>query len=278
MYIFLGVLAVVIGALVVWFNISYSPMKVEFERDAEHLMASQASSAEVFAEEDFAGQPRLIQRYIETCGYIGTPKMAYLEAVLRDSELRLDATGPVLRTDYTQYNYRDRPTRQALIESGMYGVPFEGYDYYFGGTAGMKGMLGKAITLFHQTGEDMDRAALVTYLAEAPLVPSALLQGYITFGEMGDSQLRGTIEYEGITATGVFTFADTGEVVSFTTEDRAQIATDGSAQYIPWSEVFEDYRANKDGIKVPMRIKTIWHQDDGDFVYFDGTISELRFG
>lgn len=278
MYIALGILAVVLGAVVIWFNIGYSPMSRAFERDAARLIASQAESSEVFTEEDFADHPRLIREYIRSCGYIGTPKMAYLEAVLRDSELILAKTGPVLRTDYTQYNYRDLPTRQALIESRMFGVPFEGYDYYFDGNAGMKGMLGKAVTLFHQTGEDMDRAALVTYLAEAPLVPSALLQGYITFDEMGDSQLRGTIEYEGITATGVFTFADTGEVTSFTTEDRAQIATDGTAQYIPWSEVFEDYRTNEDGIRVPMRIKTIWHQDDGDFVYFDGTISELRFG
>lgn len=38
----------------------------------------------------------------------------------------------------------------ALIDSRMFGIPFEGYDYYQNGIGGMKGMLAKAIPLFNQ--------------------------------------------------------------------------------------------------------------------------------
>lgn len=44
----------------------------------------------------------------------------------------------------------------ALIDSSMFGIPFEGYDYYWNGTGGMKGVIARAITLFDQTGADMD--------------------------------------------------------------------------------------------------------------------------
>ena len=46
----------------------------------------------------------------------------------------------------------------ALIDSSMFGIPFEGYDYYQNETGGMKGVIAKAITLFDQTGADMDKA------------------------------------------------------------------------------------------------------------------------
>ena len=58
----------------------------------------------------------------------------------------------------------------------MFGVPFEGCDYYRNGKGGMKGVIAKAITIFHQTGIDMDKACLTTFLAECMFAPTILLQ------------------------------------------------------------------------------------------------------
>ncbi len=68
----------------------------------------------------------------------------------------------------------------ALIDSSIFGIPFEGYDSYQNGTGGMKGVIAKAITLFDQTGTDMDKACLATntigikplILRAAPASPS----------------------------------------------------------------------------------------------------------
>ncbi len=38
--------------------------------------------------------------------------------------------------------------------------------HYLDGKGGMKGVIAKLFTLFDQTGEDMDRACLATFLAE----------------------------------------------------------------------------------------------------------------
>lgn len=166
----------------------------------------------------------------------------------------------------------------ALIDSSMFGIPFEGYDYYQNGTGGMKGVIAKAITLFDQTGSDMDKACLVTFLAESLFAPTILLQDYITFEEISDFEVRATISYKGQTASGIFTFNEQYEMISFTTNDRAVANTDGTVEYITWSALCGDYAVAKNGIKYPTKFQAVWNYPDGDFTYFDGTIHEVSYG
>jgi hypothetical protein len=157
----------------------------------------------------------------------------------------------------------------------MFGIPFEGYDYYFNGKGGMKGIIGKAIQLFHQTGQEMDEACLVTYLSECLFVPVSLLQGYITFEEISALKVKATMEYYGVSVSGVFTFNDAGEMTSFVTDNRAVADTDGSYEYVRWSAVCRDYQLSENGIKYPTMFQAVWNYPDGDFVYFDGIISRI---
>ena len=166
----------------------------------------------------------------------------------------------------------------ALIDSSMFGIPFEGYDYYQNGTGGMKGVFAKAITLFDQTGADMDKACLATFLAESLFAPTILLQDYITFEEISDYEVKATITYGGQTASGIFTFNEQYEMISFTTNDRAVAGTDGSMEYIPWSALCGDYKVSTNSIKYPSKFQAVWNYPDGDFVYFDGLISEVSYG
>ena len=280
MLIAVGVLLVLVGALTIWFNISYSPIKKQFQNDAAFFAEHNKlpNENEVFTKDDFANLPTVIQKYIENCGYIGTPKMSYLKMEYRDVDFSQGRNGAKLKIDYTQYNFIKEPCRIALIDSSMFGVPFEGYDYYKNGTGGMKGVIAKAITLFDQTGADMDKACLATFLAESMFAPSILLQDYITFEEISDFEVQATITYGGQTASGVFTFNEQYEMISFTTNDRAATGMDGSMEYIPWSALCGEYHLSKNGIKHPTKFQAVWNYSDGDFIYFDGVISEVSYG
>ena len=88
-----------------------------------------------------------------------------------------------------------QPAKIALIDSSMFGILFEGRDYYANSTGGMKGVIAKVITLFDQTGSRMDKTCLATFLAECMFEPSVLLQDYITFEEIDDYHVRATISY-----------------------------------------------------------------------------------
>ena len=278
-FVVIGVLFIIIGVVLVWFHIPYSPVKKEFSRDIDALKEDNQlkQQGHLFAMEDFSHLPLAIQCYLEACGYIGTPQMSYLKMEYHDVDFMQGRNGPTLKIDYTQYDFVAKPSRMAFIDSSMFGVPFEGYDYYQNGVGGMKGVIAKGITLFNQTGADMDKACLATYLAEAMFAPSILLQDYISFEEISDYEVEATISYEGQMVSGIFTFNEEYEFVSFTTNDRAVSNPDGTMEYIPWSAVCEEYAVSENGIKYPTKFKAIWNYPDGDFVYFDGVISMVSY-
>jgi hypothetical protein len=238
MFVALGAVLAVAGILMIWFNIAYSPLKKRFEKDTRRLAKQYAMGfdGEVFTEKDFEDFPEAIRRYAENCGYIGKKKMSYLKMQYKDVDFCTGKNGAKMKMDYTQYNYAKEPCRMAFDDASMFGVPFQGYDYYEGGKGGMKGVLAKLITLFNETGEEMDRACLVTYLAESLFVPTALTRGFIDFEQISDHEVKGTISYKGQTVSGVFTFNEDYEMISFVTTDRKDDKT-------PWTALCGAYKA-----------------------------------
>ena len=284
---FLIIAAAIILLLTIWFNIPYSPVKTQFRNDVEARLQSAATLANVNAEKSgtqaqtldsasIANLPPLIQKYLETSGYIGSPKRSHLTMEYKDVDFGMGVNKPRIKIDYTHVDFADSPERLAFIDSKMLGIPFQGYDYYMNGKGGMKGVLAKLVTLFDQTGPTMDKACLITYLAEAFFLPEALLKDCITFKQVDDHTIEATITNKGVTATGIFHFNDAYEMTSFTTNDRGQISPDGTIEYTPWEAQCENYKTYSDGIKRPTVFRAVWKNKDSDFVYFDGEISKVN--
>ena len=295
------IIATIILITAIWFNIPYSPVKNEFVKDVKECIEKSDSTPKcVITKADFENFPPAIQKYIESCGYIGTPHKSYLRMFYKNVDFMQGKNGPKLKIDYTQYDFgfitnpknggvktlsktsldptnnAAEPCRLALIDSSMFGIPFQGYDYYKNGIGGMKGVIAKCFTLFNQTGAEMDKACLATYLAEIMFLPSALLSGYITFEEIDDYNVRATISNGGQTCSGVFTFNQNYEYISFTTNDRAVSNPDNTMENIPWSAICGDYKVSASGIKYPSTFKAVWNYPESDFVYFDGKLSEVN--
>jgi hypothetical protein len=279
MFLVISILLVGVIAIFIWFKIPYSPVKSEFQKDIDALISNYRleKSGEVFAQNDFSDLPIAVQKYVENCGYIGTPKMSYLKMEYDDVAFMQGRNGPALTIDYQQYDFVKEPCRMALIDSRLFGVPFEGYDYYQNGKGGMKGVIAKAITLFDQKGTEMDKACLATFLAESMFAPTILLQEYITLEEISAYETKAIISYNGISTTGIFTFNEQYEMISFTTNDRSASGTDGTVEYVPWSALCSDYRFTDSGIKYPTKFKCVWNYPDEDFIYFDGLIREISY-
>jgi hypothetical protein len=268
MFAIIGILVCVIGILIIFFNIPSSKTKTEFGRTVTGLINEADHKEYVFRKEDIAGLPAPVQRYFTYCGYIGTPKMSYIKIDYRDVDFLFDKDKPI-KIDYTQYNFVNKPNRIAYIDSSMYGIPFEGLDSFLGGRGSMKGVLAKLFTLFDQTGAVMDQSSLVTFLSEILLIPNAALQDYIKWEAIDDLRAKATIFCYGISASGVFTFDENGEMLSFETDDRSAVTTDGSSETIKWSVICNEY-VDIDGIKRPTVFQAVWHYKSGDLVYFDG--------
>lgn len=273
------IILTIIVAIVIWFIIPFSPLKKKFERDAEDTIASsKAETGKNFELSDFAPLPKAIQKYIAACGYIGTAQMDYIKMEYKNVDFKQGKEGPDLKIDYTQYNFVVSPERLAFIDSSMFGIPFEGYDMYRNGQGEMKGVIAKCIPLFDQKGSDLEKAGLVTFLSESLFAPSVLLQDYVLFEEIDDYHVKGTASYAGKTVSGVFTFNENYEYILFQTNDREAVGTDGKSENVPWTAKCSDYIVSESGIKYPSKFTAIWNYEDGDFVYFDGAISNVERG
>lgn len=279
MLLALGCALVVTAAVLIWFRIPFSPLAARYRRDVDALTAGlrEGATDDVLSEKDVSCLPEPLRRYLRACGFIGAPRAAALTMVYRDVSFMQGRKGPALTIDYAQWNSADAPVRLAFIDSGLFGIPFQGYDVYRDGKGAMVGVLGKAATLFDQRGADMDRACLATYLAEAPLIPASLLQDAIACELAGEHEVRATMAYGGQTVTGVFTFNERDEYVSFHTEDRAVAEGDGAMTYVPWTAECGKYERKGDGLALPTRFRATWNYPDGDFTYFDGRIAEASY-
>lgn len=267
------VLAVLLG-IVVFMSLRYSPVAARYDGMVKAQMAavSEAEAAagagpEWFTEADIAGLPQPVQRYFRHCGYLGTPKMSYMQAFFTNVDFVM-SPDRTIKIDYQQLNLVERPDRLALISSSIFGIPFEGLDSYQGGKGGMQGILAKLIPLFDQRGEIMDRSCLVTWLAECLMVPNAALQDFVHWSEQDETHAAARITWEGISAEGVFAFSQEGELLSFRTSDRVAVDMEGKETKADWSAYFRDYHS-VGGLRQPGVLQSVWHYEQGDCVYFN---------
>jgi len=270
----LGVIIVLALGILIWFNISYSPMKSEFAKLTDCQFRKVKIQKESFTEEDILKLPSPVQKYFYYCGYIGKPKMSNMKVYFKDVDFV--QASKKLKINYTVCSFVTEPTRVALIDTSMLGIPFEGIDSYVNGDGCIKGQIGKLITLFNEKGEAMNKAGLVTYLSECFLMPKLVLQDFINWEYIDETHVKATINYYGISASGIFEFDDKGAMISFTTEDREYNDGNGNIQKVRWSAVCKDYK-DMNGIKYPTDFKAVWHLKTGDFVYFHGRDIEVRY-
>jgi len=272
----LAVIALLISGIVIWFNIPYSSIKSEFAELLSYQMQKEQIPNEIFTTQDILRLPSPVQKYFKYCGFIGTPKMSNMKASYNDVNFVLSPDKPKLKIKYTQYNFVAKPERIALIDTSMYGIPFEGIDAYKNGAGSMKGVIAKAYTLFNQKGEGMDKSGLVTCLSESLLIPNLALQDFISWEAIDETHAKAAISYYGISASGIFAFDNNGAMTSFTTDDREYADTKGNIQRVKWSAFCEDYK-DVNGIKQPTTLKAIWHFKTGDLVYFEGRNTIIQY-
>lgn len=262
-------------AIIIFFKMPYSKTKTSFQNAVNTYTKMFNKKSNIITEKGIEHLPELVQNYFRICGYIGKTKMTSMKASMSNVPLVTSKDKSPMIVDYTLCSFADEPVRLAYIKTSIFGIPFEVYDSVQSGTGFMKGIIGKEITLFNQVGEEMDKGQLLTYLGECFLIPSSILNEYITWKPIDDTHVEATITFKNISGSGIFTFDKNGFVDCFQTDERVNMGTDGSIQYTKWSAVYEDYAENE-GVYLPTRLKAIWHYSDGDLVYFDA--KDFKFG
>lgn len=174
-----------------------------------------------------------------------------------------------------QHNFLPDPIRLVYMKARRFGLlSLEAMDSFQHGYGQMLVKAFGLITLANAKGYEIDKAALVTILAETMIIPAYALQSYIHWEEIGDKTLKATISFHGVKASGIFYLNHNFEMVKFETYDRYYTDRKGMYHQIQWTAEARNYAA-KDGLSLPTSFKATWNKHEGDFDYFKGDIRSI---
>lgn len=269
--IFVGIALILLGSVLIYWNISYSPFKTDFNKDMEKRLNEVVKTGEVCTQEEIDKLPEALRRHCEYIGLAGSKKNNVVNVVFHNTKFVFDSNkGTILNMDYDLWLFYDKPFRSAFCKSSMFGIPFDGIDYCTDDKiGGMKGILGKAVEIFDINNEQMYKAGLISLLAEgAGVNPCIFLSDYVTYEEIDSTHVKATITYNSVEGTGIFTFDEQEKLLEFESDERQVEEVNGIMTPIGWKAKYADYK-DKDGILIPGNIQAIKVYQDKEVVYFN---------
>lgn len=275
----IGLLFIVIGCIIVYWNIPYSPYKNSFMKQMEERVDQTKGLEAVCTKEEIDALPEPLKKY---CLYIGLEnfeKFQALRTVFTNTKFVFDATsGKELNMNYDLWLFYDVPFRSAYCQSSMYGVPFDGIDYsndHLEG--GMKGILGKAIKIFDVSNKQGYQAGIISWFAESlTFNPSALFSPYVEYEIIDNLHVKVIITSNGVSGTGVITFNELGAVTEFYSDDRQVEKINGIETSIGWRCEYEDYR-EEHGILQAHAIRCIKVYPEKELIYFESNNIHVEY-
>jgi len=254
-----------------------SSLRPLFEEEVKKEIAKNAGiQTGVIMEEDLAGLPAPVQRYLRRCNYIGQPKMWNGRIEWKEANIKRSQDGGWTPLECVQYNFVPEPARIVYLNAAMWGIiPFDGRDKYQDGAGNMLIRVMNMIEVENASGKEMDQSSLVTVLAEAPMIPSIMLQPYIQWTSVDSLTADATLSRNGISVTGRFFFNEKGEYIRFETKDRFH-SSGGVHNNYPWRVEVSDYK-DFGGFFQPAVITATWITDKGEYQYWKGEIGAMTY-
>jgi len=255
-----------------------NPLIDTYQSEVKERLASLTfENIPLLQEEEISELPEVVQKYIRYTGSLNKEKILVAEAVYKDARIKMNPDRNWLKVTCQQMNFTEPPSRHFYIHSRLLGiVPFNGRDIYAGGQGNMRIRLFNAFTVADDTSSEMDQSALVTYLQEPVIMPSAFLSEQIEWIASDSISATARISDHGIAATGTFFFNQEGKITRFVTNDRYYAPQGEKPRKIKWSITFVNYK-NCSGFMLPTQFVATWHMDEGDFIYIKGDMETIKF-
>lgn len=235
------------------------------------------ASSTRFDERELAGLPEPVQRYFRTVLKQGQ-RIVAAATVAMAGTLNLSATRPRWRPFTAQQRI---VTRRAgflwnACVSLLPGMVVRVYDSYVAGEGRLRAAIWGCFKVAELQGRDeIARAELVRFFAEAPWYPTALLpsQGLQWF-PVDSRSARATCSDGSLTLSLLFGFDDAGLIESVYSDARGAMV--GKALVMtPWEGRWSDY-ATQGGMLVPHTAKVAWLALAGRKTYFRGHVTAMR--
>lgn len=268
----------VIGALVLAGVITVVSGNCSFRRNfndmAKEVLSNQQPDRGIVTDEDLAGLPKPVQRYLRYSGIIGKEEVTtvrlrqkgVLRRSLKDSWKDLEAV------EYYSV------TPPAFVWLGQMAMgPFKvvaARDSYINGQGRMLIKMLGIKTIDDVTGQKMDYSCLLRYLNEMMWFPSAFLNDNIHWDAIDDTSARVTLTDASLIASAVMHFDEQGALTTFVSDRYHQV--NGVYVKDTWETPITGY-GEFNGLKLPIKGEAVWRTSGEDFTYIKAEITALEY-
>lgn len=244
------------------------------EEEIEEFFSNVENKGEVVNDNEIDGLPDNVGKWLEYSGVLGKERITSVR-LKQEADMRLDKDKSWMPVEAEQYFTTEEPgfIWKANIKMAPL-IHISGRDKYNDGKGNMLIKILSLISVADSKGKEIDQGTLLRYLAETMWFPSAALNDYIIWEEIDEYNAKATMTYGDITASGVFTFNDKGQVINFEAERYGEF--DGETRLETWSIPVSEYKEFH-GINIPTKGDVTWELDDGDFNWFNFKIIEIEY-
>jgi hypothetical protein len=239
-------------------------------------LREQSQQPKLLTEADTTHLPPVVQRYLEFVGAMDKPQVLNYRLHFRGA-LRNGPDDKWMPMTAYQQSFVNPPARFFLIESSMFGVPFNAFHRYVGPEATFKVRLASLLTVFDAHGAEMNKSETVTLLNDMfILAPATLIDPKIVWEELDPQTVRATWTNAGNTISAMVSFDNSGALVNFVSDDRFRTTDGKTYEQLRWSTPMGDWR-DYDGHKLPVTGEAIWALPGGEFAYGRFELLEVQY-
>ncbi|HEY9375935.1 MAG TPA: DUF6544 family protein, partial [Jiangellaceae bacterium] len=225
-------------------------------------------------EDDLAGFPEVVQRYLRFMGVVDQPRDWSFRARFV-GRFRLRPRLGWMPAEAWQYNTSLGIARIFVMRLRFAGiVPMVGSDTYLDGRGRMLGKLLDRIVVADGQGLEFDIGELTTYLNDAVLMaPSMLLSLATSWNAVDNGSFDVSLTDAGRTVTARVFVDERGAPYDFSTTDRYADLPGGTVQ-AEWRTPVRGWELIH-GRALPGRIEAVWQLPGGPLPYFAGQLGYL---
>jgi hypothetical protein len=272
--VILSVLVLIVLLIVIISMIATYQFNRNVDKGVAAFYSSVENKHEVIRQTDLEELPLPVQNWLQYSQVVGKERIVAARTK-QDVTMRLKENQSWMKGQAEQYFRSDAPGFIFAIDIKMAPLlHIVGKDQYIDGKGNMLIKLLSLITVANGTGKEIDQGTLLRYLAETVLLPTAALSDTIQWEDIDSNSAKATMSYKGVTASGVFTFNEKGEVTNFVAQRYGDF--DGVNRLETWSIDFKEYN-EFNGFIVPSKGDVIWKLKTGDFHWYHFNIKEIEY-
>jgi hypothetical protein len=250
-------------------------LRAEYDRDVARLLADPPQAALV-TDADLATLSHPLQRYLRLVGVVSQPRV-HTFRVRMHGRMRSGRTASWMTFTAEQHNRVDPHARLFYMEASLHGLPAQAYHRYVDGTASMRVKAAALVPVVTQSGPLMTESETVTLFNDlCVMAPAALLGQAVTWRPVDSRTTDAVFTNAGHTVRARLTFNDAGALIDFVSDDRSQIASDGTLRRVRWSTPLGSYRTF-DQARLTSGGEARWHEPEDHWTYIEVTLDEVRY-